>query len=85
MLTSTVVVHLMHGAIEGHFHFFAMIPVVALYEDWVPFGLAVGIVLMHHGLMGTIEPNARGIYYGRLSEMTDTDFQVLTEERGTEF
>ena len=28
---------------------------------------------------------ARGIYYGRLSEMTDTDFQVLTEENGTEF
>jgi glyoxylase-like metal-dependent hydrolase (beta-lactamase superfamily II) len=32
-----------------------------------------------------IEPNARGIYYGRLSEMTDTDFQVLSEENGTEF
>ncbi len=28
---------------------------------------------------------ARGIYYGRLSEMTDTDFQVLDEENGTEF
>lgn len=34
---------------------------------------------------GIIEPHARGIYYGRLSEMTDTDFQVLTEENGTEF
>lgn len=34
---------------------------------------------------GIIEPNARGIYYGRLSEMTKTDFQVLTEEDGTEF
>jgi L-ascorbate metabolism protein UlaG (beta-lactamase superfamily) len=32
-----------------------------------------------------IDPNARGIYYGRLSEMTDTDFQVLTEEAGTQF
>jgi L-ascorbate metabolism protein UlaG (beta-lactamase superfamily) len=32
-----------------------------------------------------IEPNARGIYYGRLSEMTDTDFRVLKEEDGTEF
>ena len=30
-----------------------------------------------------IEPNARGIYYGRLSEMTDTDFQVLEPENGT--
>jgi diguanylate cyclase (GGDEF)-like protein len=58
MLTSGVVVHLMNGSIEGHFHFFAMIPVVALYEDWVPFGLAVGVVLLHHGVMGTIQPGA---------------------------
>jgi L-ascorbate metabolism protein UlaG (beta-lactamase superfamily) len=34
---------------------------------------------------GIVEPGARGIYYGRLSEMTDTDFQVLTEESGTAF
>src|SRR4051794_5233231 len=58
MLTSSVVVHLMHGSIEGHFHFFAMIPVVALYESWVPFGLAVGVVLLHHGVMGTLDPTA---------------------------
>jgi diguanylate cyclase (GGDEF)-like protein len=58
MLTSAVVVHLMHGSTEGHFHFFAMIPVVALYEDWVPFGLAVGVVLVHHGLVGTVDPKA---------------------------
>jgi hypothetical protein len=32
-----------------------------------------------------INPNARGIYYGRLTEMTNTDFQVLTEETGTSF
>jgi diguanylate cyclase (GGDEF)-like protein len=56
MLTSAVVVHVMNGSIEGHFHFFVMIPVVALYEDWVPFGLAVGVVLLHHGVMGTINP-----------------------------
>jgi diguanylate cyclase (GGDEF)-like protein len=58
MLTSGVVVHLMHGSIEGHFHFFAMIPVVALYELWVPFCLAVGVVLVHHGVMGTLNPQA---------------------------
>jgi L-ascorbate metabolism protein UlaG (beta-lactamase superfamily) len=32
-----------------------------------------------------IAKEARGIYYGRLSEMTGTDFQVLTEESGTQF
>jgi hypothetical protein len=58
MLTSTVVVLMMHGLIEAHFHFFAMIPIVALYEDWVPFGLAVSIVLLHHGVMGTVAPDS---------------------------
>jgi L-ascorbate metabolism protein UlaG (beta-lactamase superfamily) len=32
-----------------------------------------------------IDPSARGIYYGRLSEMTNTDFQVLEPETGTDF
>ena len=32
-----------------------------------------------------IAPDARGIYYGRLSEMTDTDFQVLPEESSVTF
>ncbi|MCT7657694.1 MBL fold metallo-hydrolase [Mycobacterium deserti] len=32
-----------------------------------------------------IDPSARGIYHGRLAEMTDTDFQVLDIEQGTEF
>ena len=30
---------------------------------------------------GVVAPEARGIYYGRLTEMTDTDFRVLPEER----
>jgi L-ascorbate metabolism protein UlaG (beta-lactamase superfamily) len=32
-----------------------------------------------------VAPDARGIYYGRLSEMTKTDFQVLPEESATTF
>ncbi|OBG30298.1 MBL fold metallo-hydrolase [Mycobacterium sp. 852002-51057_SCH5723018] len=34
---------------------------------------------------GIIAPDARGIYYGRLTEMTSTDFQVLPEETGVTF
>jgi L-ascorbate metabolism protein UlaG (beta-lactamase superfamily) len=34
---------------------------------------------------GIIAPDARGIYYGRLSEMTSTDFQVLPEESAVAF
>ncbi|MEZ0363119.1 MBL fold metallo-hydrolase [Mycobacterium sp. pUA109] len=34
---------------------------------------------------GIIAPDARGIYHGRLAEMTDTEFQVLPEERAVAF
>ncbi|MBU3705692.1 MAG: MBL fold metallo-hydrolase [Mycobacterium sp.] len=34
---------------------------------------------------GIIAPDARGIFYGRLTEMTDTDFRVLAEEHATRF
>jgi L-ascorbate metabolism protein UlaG (beta-lactamase superfamily) len=34
---------------------------------------------------GIIVPEARGIYYGRLTEMTDTDFRVLPEESSFAF
>jgi L-ascorbate metabolism protein UlaG (beta-lactamase superfamily) len=34
---------------------------------------------------GIVAPDARGIYYGRLAEMTNTDFQVLPEESAVTF
>lgn len=34
---------------------------------------------------GIIAPEARGIYYGRLTEMTSTEFQVLPEESAVTF
>jgi signal transduction histidine kinase len=55
---SAILVHMSGGYIEMHFHFFVMVPVVALYHDWVPFGLAVGYVLLHHGIGGAIEPES---------------------------
>jgi hypothetical protein len=34
---------------------------------------------------GMITPDGRGVYYGRLTEMTSTDFQVLPEETAVIF
>ena len=48
--SSAVLVHLWNGAIEAHFHFFVMIAVLALYQDWLPFGMALAMVVLHHGL-----------------------------------
>ncbi|MFC7495625.1 MULTISPECIES: ATP-binding protein [unclassified Nocardioides] len=58
MVCSGVIVHLSGGLVEAHFHFFVMIPVIALYEAWPPFTLGVVYVLVHHGLMGTADPRA---------------------------
>ena len=56
--SSAILVHLWHGAIEAHFHFFVMIPLLALYEDWIPFLVAVAYVAFHHGVMGAIDPGS---------------------------
>jgi diguanylate cyclase (GGDEF)-like protein/PAS domain S-box-containing protein len=55
-----LLVHIWHGKIEGHFLFFVTIVVLALYEDWVPFLVAGAYVVIHHGLMGAIDPG--GVY-----------------------
>ncbi|MDQ6778918.1 MAG: diguanylate cyclase [Actinomycetota bacterium] len=47
-----------HGRIEAHFYFFVLIIVLTLYEDWLPFLVAVAFVLIHHGVLGTIDPHA---------------------------
>jgi len=57
MVISTSLVHISGGYIEAHFHFFVMIPIVALYEHWVPFALSVGLVLVHHGIAGSLTPD----------------------------
>ena len=58
LTSSAVVVHLMNGAIEGHFHFFVVVSLLALYEEWFPYLLAFAYVLAHHGLMGVLEPSS---------------------------
>ena len=55
-----LLVHIWHGQIEAHFLFFVTIVVLALYEDWVPFLVAAAYVVVHHGLMGALDPS--GVY-----------------------
>jgi len=54
--SSAILVHLSGGYIELHFHFFVMLVFLALYQDWVPYLLAVGYVAIHHGIVGTLWP-----------------------------
>ena len=57
MIGSAMLVHLAHGAVQAHFLFFAMLPVVGLYLDWLPFALSVGFVVFHHAVVGVIAPD----------------------------
>src|SRR3954467_1774721 len=55
---SAMLVHLWGGVIEAHFHFFVVIGLLTLYQDWVPFLLAIAYVIVHHGVMGVIAPHS---------------------------
>ena len=55
---SAVLVHLSSGNIEMHFHFFVMVVLIGLYQDWVPFLLAIGYVVIHHGTIGVLDPGS---------------------------
>jgi diguanylate cyclase (GGDEF)-like protein len=58
MAASVALVHLWEGVTEAHFAFFVMIGIVSLYQDWVPFGIALVVVTLHHGVVGTLYPHA---------------------------
>ncbi len=60
MVASAELVHLSGGVIEAHFHFFIMVGVVVLYQDWWPFLVAIGFVVLHHGVMGMV--SAHDVY-----------------------
>src|SRR5712691_337894 len=58
LTASAVLVDLSGGVIEMHFHFFVVIGVLTLYEDWLPFLVAVGFVLVHHAVFGALFPDS---------------------------
>src|SRR6266478_6995018 len=58
MTSSALLVHLSGGYIEFHFHFFVMVGLLALYQEWAPFLFAIGFVLLHHGVVGVLDPSS---------------------------
>jgi diguanylate cyclase (GGDEF)-like protein len=55
---SALVVYMSGGVIEAHFHFFVVISILVLYQDWAPFLLALAYVVVHHGLLGAVDATA---------------------------
>ncbi|MDX6438099.1 MAG: hypothetical protein QOF45_682 [Gaiellaceae bacterium] len=54
LTASALGVHIAGGVIEAHFSFFVVVALLTLYESWTVFALAVGFVLVHHGLFGMV-------------------------------
>ena len=55
---SGALVNIAQGSTEAHFHFFVMVAMLAAYEEWMPYLLAVGFVVVHHGLVGVLDPSS---------------------------
>ena len=57
MTSSALLVHLSGGVIELHFHFFVIMAVIVLYQDWVTFLVALLFVVLEHGFLGMVFPD----------------------------
>jgi signal transduction histidine kinase len=53
---SAVLIAFWHGQIEAHFHFFVVVVLLTLYEEWLPFLIAAAYVALHHGIVGVLDP-----------------------------
>ena len=58
MGASAMTVHLAGGRTEAHFTYFVLLGVLGLYEDWLPYATAVVFVILQHGVMGSLRPEA---------------------------
>src|ERR1041385_292865 len=54
--SSAVLVQFWGGVIEAHFHFFVVVALISLYQDWVPFLLCISFVAIDHGVAGALVP-----------------------------
>ncbi|MDT7540095.1 MAG: two-component system, OmpR family, sensor kinase [Actinomycetota bacterium] len=52
---SALLVHLFSGTTELHFHYFVVIALIALYQDWTVYALAIAFVALQHGAVGVLD------------------------------
>jgi diguanylate cyclase (GGDEF)-like protein/PAS domain S-box-containing protein len=58
LTSSAILVHLWGGQIEAHFHFFVMVTILATYEEWLPYLIALSYVVLHHGTVGVLDSHS---------------------------
>ena len=57
LLGADALVHGGGGLTDLHFHFFVVLALVGLYQDWLPFAVAVSTVAFHHLAVGLVAPD----------------------------
>jgi diguanylate cyclase (GGDEF)-like protein/PAS domain S-box-containing protein len=68
LTSSAVLVHLSGGKVEAHFHFFVMVTILACYEEWFPYLLAIVFVVVHHGTVGVLLPSSVYDHAGAINQ-----------------
>lgn len=58
MVGADVLVHVGGGLTDLHIWFYALLPLVSLYQMWTPFLVAVGFVAVHHAAAGIWVPQS---------------------------
>ena len=58
MTAVATLVEISGGLTDLHFAFFVVVVFLTLYEDWTVFLVSVAFVLIHHGIMGEVDPRA---------------------------
>ena len=58
LLCADALVHAGGGLTDLHFHFFVVLALVSIYQDWVPFLLSVVLVAVHHVGVSMLFPDA---------------------------
>jgi signal transduction histidine kinase len=61
---SALLVHVWVGRVEAHFAFFVVIALLALYQDWMLYVLAIVYVVAPHTLLGYVDPGPIFAYTG---------------------
>ncbi|WP_432987813.1 methyl-accepting chemotaxis protein [Dactylosporangium sp. CA-233914] len=56
LLAAMALVHAGNGLTDLHFHFFVVVGLVSLYQDWIPLALGVLLVAVHHLAIGLTMP-----------------------------
>ncbi len=56
--SDAALINIWHGIPDMHFYFFVLLGIVALYEEWVPYLISIGFVLVHHIVLGLFWPNS---------------------------